>query len=78
MLLTARWYLRTGDPVAAELMVRRLVERYPRTLAASDALRLAGKIVPRLPPVVIDEAPDYEALRAALLGGEPAEGERQP
>jgi outer membrane assembly lipoprotein YfiO len=78
MLLTARWYLRTGDPVAAELMVRRLVERYPRTLAASDALRLAGKIVPQLPPVVIDEAPDYEALRGALLGGEPAEGERQP
>jgi len=78
MLLTARWYLRTGDPVAAELMIRRLVERYPRTLAASDALRLAEKIVPRLPPVVIDEAPDYETLRRAILGSEPPAGERQP
>ncbi|MHC4589852.1 MAG: outer membrane protein assembly factor BamD [Planctomycetota bacterium] len=78
MLLTARWYLRTGDPVAAELMVRRLVERYPRTLAASDALRLAQKIVPRLPAVVVEEAPDYETLRRALLGSEPPEGERQP
>jgi outer membrane protein assembly factor BamD len=71
MLLTARWYLRTGDPVAAELLVRRLLERYPRTLAASEALRLVEKILPRLPAAVIAEAPDYEALRWALLGSEP-------
>jgi outer membrane protein assembly factor BamD (BamD/ComL family) len=78
MLLTARWYLRTGDPVAAELMVRRLVQRYPRTVAATDALRLAEKILPRLPASVLAEAPDYEALRRAILGGQPAGGEQEP
>ncbi|MHC4100893.1 MAG: outer membrane protein assembly factor BamD [Planctomycetota bacterium] len=92
MLLTAQWYLRIGDPVAAELMVRRLLELYPRTNAAAEALRLVEKIIPRLPPVVLAESPDYETLRKALLGREPpepdddggdgatqpAEGERQP
>jgi outer membrane protein assembly factor BamD len=91
MLLTARWYLRTGDPVAAELMIRRLVDRYPRTLATSEALRLAERIVDRLPASVLAEAPDYGTLRRAILGrehdeerdrsGEPApppEGEPPP
>jgi outer membrane protein assembly factor BamD (BamD/ComL family) len=73
MLLTAQWYLRIGDPVAAEVMVRRLVELYPRTNATAEALRLVEKIIPRLPPVVLAEAPDYETLRKALLGREPQE-----
>ena len=68
LLRTARWYLTTGDPVAAELTIRRLVTRYPRTVAAAGALRLMQRILPRLPQVVIDEAPDYTALRQAILG----------
>lgn len=77
MLLTARWYQRSGDPVAAELIIRRLVERYPRTVAAADALRLIGRILPLLPPIVLAEAPDYGALRQAILGTAPAAG-REP
>ena len=68
LLMIARWYLTTGDPVAAELTIRRLVTRYPRTVAAAGALRLMQRILPRLPQVVIDEAPDYTALRQAILG----------
>ena len=68
LLKTARWYLTTGDPVAAELTIRRLVTRYPRTVAAVGALRLMTRILPRLPDIVIEEAPDYIALRQAILG----------
>lgn len=68
LLVTARWYLRTGDPIATELIVRRLVKRYPRTVAAVDALRLMQRVLPRLPASVLAEAPDYAALQQALLG----------
>lgn len=68
LLHTTRWYLRTGDLIGAELTVRRLVDRYPHTLAATDALRLIPGILSRLPQSVLDEAPDYAALRAGLLG----------
>jgi outer membrane protein assembly factor BamD (BamD/ComL family) len=81
MLLTAQWYVRIGDPVAAELLIRRLVELYPLTNATAEALRLVEKIIPRLPPVVLAEAPDYETLRKALLGREPQapdDGSRDP
>ncbi len=71
LLLTARWYLRTGDPVAAELMIRRLIDEYPRTVAAVDALRLVEEVEPKLPPAVLREAPDYQALREAMLGNPP-------
>ena len=85
MLATARWYLTTGDPVASELMIRRLVQQYPRTVAAAEALRLTGRIVPQLPASILDEAPDYAALRQAFLGdgrspdaGAPPDGEPEP
>jgi outer membrane protein assembly factor BamD (BamD/ComL family) len=83
ILITARWYLRTGDPVAAELMIRRLLERYPRTVAFTDALRLTENLVPRLPAFVVQEAPDYADLRRTLLGSAPppeadAESESPP
>ncbi|MHC4415031.1 MAG: outer membrane protein assembly factor BamD [Planctomycetota bacterium] len=70
LLLTAQWSLRTGDPIAAELTIRRLLRRYPRTVAATDALRFIEKILPELPASVLNEAPDYKALRQAILGGE--------
>lgn len=61
-LVTARWYLRTGDPVAAELVLRRLIRRHPRTAAATEALRLAIDLLDDLPPAVLAEAPDYRAI----------------
>ena len=69
LLVTARWYLTTGDPIAAELSVRRLVTLYPRTVATVEALRLMEHILPRLPAIVLAEAPDYAELRRAILGG---------
>lgn len=69
MLLTARWYERTGDAVAAELMIRRLLERYPRTVAAAEALRMINGILTQLPETVRREVPDYDTLRRAILGG---------
>ena len=68
LLVQARWYLTTHDPIACELMIRRLVTRYPRTVAATDALRLMKRVLPRLPPAVLNEAPDYAALQRSLLG----------
>ncbi len=73
LLLTAQWYRRTNDPVAAELTLRRLLRRYPRSVAATDALRLLDQILPKLPPGVLNDAPDYRALRGALLGPEAIE-----
>lgn len=65
-LTTAQWYLRTGDPIAAEQTIRRLIKQYPRTIAAADALRLIPGILPRLPARIADEVtPMYEAARAA-------------
>ena len=68
LLGIARWYKRTGDPIAAEMTVRRLVRQYPRSLAINEALRMIGEILDKLPPSVLAEAPDYEALRAAMAG----------
>lgn len=68
LLGIARWYKQTGDPIAAEMTVRRLLKQYPRSLAVTEALRMMGDIIGRLPPSVLAEAPDYEALRAAMLG----------
>jgi hypothetical protein len=70
MLTTAEWYLRRDDYIAAEYTIRRLLRRYPRTIAAADALRLILGILNRLPENVIDDGPDYTALRAAILGPE--------
>lgn len=37
MLEQADWYLRTGDPVSARFVLRRLVRRHPRTVASDRA-----------------------------------------
>jgi outer membrane protein assembly factor BamD (BamD/ComL family) len=68
LLVIAKWYLTTGDPIAGELTIRRMVTRYPRTVAAADALRLMQRVLPRLPDSVHEEAPNYAALQRALLG----------
>jgi len=67
-LATARWYLEVGDPISAELFVRRLVQRHPKSIATIEALRIVPSIVARLPDSVVRSAPDYRALRSAVLG----------
>lgn len=67
---TARWYFRTGNPIAAERMVRRLVAKYPRSVATTDALRLIPQIMEELPQRIRDSAPDYQTMRQAVLGVE--------
>ena len=62
MLVTARWYLKTNDVIAAELTIRRLLRRFPTAMASDEALRLMPTILPRLPRGVLEEAPDYEGL----------------
>lgn len=78
-LVTARWYLRVGDPVAAELVLRRLIRIHPRTAAATEALRMAVDLLPTLPPAVVAEAPDYRAMAgiAAETAAETEEAERE-
>jgi tetratricopeptide (TPR) repeat protein len=68
MLQTARWYESVGNPIAAELYVRRLVRRYPNSVAAADALRWIPTLLTQLPPTVLKSAPNYDALRAGILG----------
>ena len=68
LLTTSRWYLSIDDPVSAEFYLRRVVERYPGTVATLDALRLAPTVVSRMPSAIAAEAPDYQALAEALLG----------
>ena len=68
MLEAARWHLKRGDLIATELTIRRLVRTYPRSVAAANAMRLIESLLPRLPASVLAEAPDYEVLRAAILG----------
>ena len=68
MLATARWYWKTENAIAAEFTIRKLVRKYPRSVATTQALRLIPKILERIPENIIATAPDYHALRSALLG----------
>jgi len=67
LLTTARWYLRVNDPISAERTIRKLVERFPRTVACRDALNQIDDILKDLPPAVLEETPNYAALREAIL-----------
>jgi outer membrane protein assembly factor BamD (BamD/ComL family) len=68
ILENARWYRRTGDIIAAELSLRRLVDRYPHTVAAAEGVDMAIQLLPRLPERTRQQAPDYATLREARLG----------
>lgn len=68
ILQTARWYENVGNPIAAELYVRRLVQKYPKSVAAADGLRWIPQVLPKLPPAALKRAPNYDALRAGILG----------
>jgi len=67
-LATARWYMRRGNMVSAEYTIRRLVRRYPTSVATVEAMRLMEEILPRLSEQQRSGAPDYEAIRAGLTG----------
>ncbi|MHC4427860.1 MAG: outer membrane protein assembly factor BamD [Planctomycetota bacterium] len=77
LLLRARWYVARNDPIAAEFVIRGLLRRYPRTVAATAALELVDDLLPRLPRSVLEEAPDYDLLRQAILGTGGAAGEAE-
>ena len=65
--------MKRNDPIAAELTIRRLVRTYPRSVATTRALRLMNDILPKLPPAIMRESPDYRALQRAMLGLEPGD-----
>lgn len=67
MLTTAQWYNRVGDPIAAEFMIRNLIERYPRSAATVRALQEIPDILKQLPEVILAVAPNYKVLRQAIL-----------
>jgi outer membrane protein assembly factor BamD (BamD/ComL family) len=68
-LTTANWYWQTNDPISAEREIRALVKKYPRSVAALQALRAVDQVLRELPESVRRSAPDYAALRASLLNG---------
>jgi len=70
LLSTATWYLDVGDPISAEMFIRRLVQRHPRSIATLEALRIVPDVLKQVPESVIREAPDYRTLRKSLLGVE--------
>ena len=68
MLVTAQYYLSVADPVSAEFTIRRLIERYPDSIASLEALRRIPRILRRVPETVVERGPDYRALREEKLG----------
>jgi outer membrane protein assembly factor BamD (BamD/ComL family) len=68
-LTTANWYWQTNDPISAEREIRALVKKYPRSIAAIQALRAVDQVLAELPESVRRTAPDYAAIRAELLRG---------
>ena len=68
MLVTAEYYLSVSDPVSAEFTIRRLLERYPNSIASLEALRRIPGILKNVPEVVVKSGPNYRALRAEKLG----------
>lgn len=72
-LRTAQWYARSGDPISAERVLRRLVRERPRTAAATNGARFALSLMGRLPARVQALATIYRELL-----GEPATFDSAP
>jgi outer membrane protein assembly factor BamD (BamD/ComL family) len=68
LLVTAEWYLSIDDPISCEQYLRRVVSRYPDTVAMLDTLRLAPRVLARMPAGIAATAPDYHTLAEAMLG----------
>lgn len=62
LLHNAQWYWKVNDPIAAEITIRRLIKKYPRSQSAIKGINLMREILPSLPQSIRDQAPDYEAL----------------
>jgi len=62
------WYVRVNDWIAAERMVRKLVLKYPNSIAAIQALREVPAILDQLPQSILKDCPDYAALRKSIVG----------
>ncbi len=68
LLSEAAWYISMGDPISGELYIRRLVSRFPKSIATLLALREIPSVVAQLPKEVRGQCPDYPKLRQELLG----------
>lgn len=66
ILTTGLWYDDMGDPIAAELTLRNLVQRHPRSVAASKALDRMPAILAQLPESVLKHTPDYSTFQTML------------
>jgi len=83
LLSEAAWYDRQDDPISAERYIRRLVEKYPKSIATLIALREIPQLYAKLPPLVAKSTPDYRTLRKQMLGldweqAAPEPGELKP
>ena len=70
MFHVAKYYLETNNPIAAEYTVRRLLQTHENSTASIEALELlVPKILPQLPPIVLDDIGDfYEVYQEVILG----------
>lgn len=78
LLVTAKWYLRRGDPVSARYELQRILRDYPSTETAMTALNMLKErgwepAAPRPPLTAPDAATDDPALAPA-----PPEGATEP
>lgn len=71
MLETANWYLRRVEPAAAKLVLKRLIRRHPRSLAASRAIQLMQE------KGWLEEAPPSAPPSAPMDGAPAEEGSQQ-
>jgi outer membrane protein assembly factor BamD (BamD/ComL family) len=78
MLTTANWYFRTGDAISAERTIRAMIKKYPRSVAALQALRGMDEILRELPASVRNAAPDYASIRRQMLAQSAAEATAPP
>ena len=81
MLETAKWYKKTNDPIAAEVTVRRLVQRYPRSEATQQALKWIPDLLDDLPDGLRDRVlPIYNqvGLNQPVAVEQPVETENEP
>ena len=68
LLNDALWYQGIGDFISTELTLRSLVNRFPKSIATIEALRIAPGVVAKLPALTAKGCPDYAQLQSILLG----------
>ena len=68
LLNDALWYKTMGDFISTELTLRSLVNKFPKSIATIEALKIAPDVVAKLPAIVAKGCPDYAQLQSTLLG----------